>query len=252
MGKGRTILIADGDAESRAAMSEAFQRAGYVTTEVESGAKALAAVRRSRPALVVLDVHLPGISGYEVCHELREEYGELIPLIFVSGTRTEATDRVAGLLVGADDYLVKPFEPDELLARARRLIARAAARDVPAHVAGSTLTNREREVLTLLADGIQSGEIALRLFISPKTVATHIQRILTKLGVHSRAEAVARAHRERLLVDEVDAHSLFVGAGPNVSAAERQRGDLRLTGVRHPHEPDLRFGKTGVRHPSGA
>jgi DNA-binding NarL/FixJ family response regulator len=196
-----TILIADGDVESRASMSRVFRRAGYVTTEVDSGAKALAAVRRLRPVLVLVDVQLPGISGYEVCHELREEYGDLMPIVFVSGTRTEPSDRVAGLLVGADDYLVKPFDPDELLARARRLITRFSARGSGArgHAAGSTLTKREREVLSLLAEGMQSGEIAFRLFISPKTVATHIQRILTKLGVHSRAEAVARAHREELI-----------------------------------------------------
>jgi DNA-binding NarL/FixJ family response regulator len=205
LGKNGTILIADGDAGSRAAMSAVFRRAGYDTTAVDSGAKALAAVRRIRPALVLVDVQLPGISGYEVCHELREEYGELVPIVFVSGTRTEPSDRVAGFLIGADDYVVKPFEPDELLARARRLITRSSAREsaVPDRLAGSTLTKREHQVLTLLAEGMQSGEIAFRLFISPKTVATHIQRILAKLGVHSRAEAVARAHREELLGPDV-------------------------------------------------
>ena len=60
----------------------------------------------------MLDVQLPGMSGYEICRELRDEFGEGLPILFVSGFRTESLDRVAGLLVGADDYLVKPFAPD--------------------------------------------------------------------------------------------------------------------------------------------
>ncbi|HLM35254.1 MAG TPA: LuxR C-terminal-related transcriptional regulator, partial [Gaiellaceae bacterium] len=86
--------------------------------------------------------------------------------------------------------------PDELLARVRRLASRSARR--PSGV-GYDLTRREREVLRLLAAGISQEGIASRLFISPKTVATHIQRVIGKLGVHSRAQAVALAHREHLV-----------------------------------------------------
>ena len=64
---------------------------------------------------MILDVDLPRISGYEVCRELRDAFGEAVAIMFVSGTRAEAYDRVGGLLIGADDYVVKPFDPDELL-----------------------------------------------------------------------------------------------------------------------------------------
>jgi DNA-binding NarL/FixJ family response regulator len=119
--------------------------------------------------------------------------------MLISGERIEAYDRVAGLLLGADDYVVKPFAPDELTARVRRLIARSsAAEQANGH---PKLTRREGEVLRLLARGRGQIEIANELVISSKTVASHIQHILAKLGVHSRAQAVAVAHRSGLFVE---------------------------------------------------
>jgi DNA-binding NarL/FixJ family response regulator len=118
----------------------------------------------------------------------------------VSGERTESADRIAGLLVGGDDYMVKPFDPDELMARVRRLIEKAAAMRRPSSSPGiADLTSREIEVLRLLAEGLDQRAIAARLVISPTTVATHIQRILTKLDVRSRTHAVAPAYCEHLL-----------------------------------------------------
>ena len=143
--------------------------------------------------MVILDVALPGVCGYEVCRELREEFGDVLPIVFVSGVRTEWFDRVAGFLVGADDYVVKPFAPDELLARVRRL----ARRWTPlATAVAAKLTRRERQVLGLLLEGLEQEEIATQLVISPRTVSTHIENILRKLGVRSRAQAVALAYRE--------------------------------------------------------
>ena len=146
---------------------------------------------------------LPGTTGYEICRELRQRYGDELPIVFVSGERREAADRVVGLLIGADDYLVKPVDAEELIARLRRLITKSwgsQARDsgaAPPAFAG--LTTRENEVLRLLARGLDQGTIAQQLAISPATVGTHIQRILNKLDVHSRTQAVALAYREKLV-----------------------------------------------------
>ena len=145
----------------------------------------------------MLDVRLPGLCGYEVCRQLRDEFGEALPILFVSGDRVEAIDRTAGLLVGADDYLVKPFDPDEFLARVRRLVSRAAAPETNGHA--HELTNREHEVLRLLADGLGPVEIARRLVITRKTVGHHVEHIYRKLGVQSRAQAVAAAYRRNLV-----------------------------------------------------
>jgi len=194
------ILVVDDDEPFRRLVSDVLERAGYAVCLAATGEDALECVRRSVPRLVVLDVNLPGTSGYSVCNELRNTVGHHLPIIFVSGDRTESFDRVAGLLIGADDYLTKPFDPDELVARVERMLTRAdykrpARREVDAF----RLTPREREVLGLLVDGLSQPEIAERLFLSPKTVGTHIQRILGKMGVGSRTQAVAMAAREGLL-----------------------------------------------------
>ena len=195
------ILIVDDDAGFRALVSTLFARAGMATAQAASGEEALAAVRRQQPALVLLDVFLPDVNGYEVCRELRDEFGDELPIVFVSGERTEPVDRSAGLLVGADDYVTKPFDPDELVARARRLATRSPShRPATSPVSSSAgLTQREREVLQLLAEGRLPVEIADELVISQKTVASHVQRVLAKLGVHSRAQAVAVAYRDGLV-----------------------------------------------------
>jgi DNA-binding NarL/FixJ family response regulator len=112
--------------------------------------------------------------------------------MFVSGVRTESYDRVAGLLVGASDYLVKPYAPDELLTRVRNLLR--LSRPLPSAIF-EKLTRREREVLQLLADGLRQEEIAQRLFITRKTVGAHVVNVLRKLGVKSQAQAVAMAYR---------------------------------------------------------
>jgi DNA-binding NarL/FixJ family response regulator len=189
----RLVLIADQDDEERAALARLLERAGFDVVEAASGDDALALAQEGALSLVILEVPLPRMSGYEVCRALREERGKDIPVLFLSGARTESYDRVAGLSLGADDYLVKPYAPDELLARVRRLVAKP--RPKAGRRAGG-LTPRELEILRMLADGQVPDEIAGDLFISSKTVATHIEHIFIKLDVHSRVEAVAVAYRD--------------------------------------------------------
>jgi DNA-binding NarL/FixJ family response regulator len=188
------VLIVDDDAEFRSFVSSLVEEAGFDAQEAENGEAALRLAAAEPPAAVLLDVALPGLSGYEVCRRLREQFGDTLPIIFVSGKRTRDYDRAGGMLLGADDYIVKPFDPGEFIARVRRHVGRARSARDDVH-----LTPREHEVLVLLARGLDQREIAAELVISEKTVATHIQRVLEKLGAHSRAEAVATAHRDRLV-----------------------------------------------------
>jgi DNA-binding NarL/FixJ family response regulator len=160
----------------------------------------LVAIAERRPDVVLTDVQLPGVSGYELCRQLKDKYGDDFPVIIVSGNRTEPFDRAAGILLGADDYMVKPVDPGELVARVWRLAGRSnghrASQSNGVSSKLDALSTREHEVLDLLAAGSNQDEIAQKLFISPKTVATHIQRVLTKLGVRSRTQAVALALRQ--------------------------------------------------------
>jgi DNA-binding NarL/FixJ family response regulator len=194
------VLIADEDPTSRDHLARVLEAAGYEIVQVASGEEVLEAVRKLRPSIVLLEIPLGGLSGYEVCRALRAEVSEM-PIVFVSGSRTESYDRVAGLLVGADDYIVKPYAPDELLTRVRHLVRRSqpATPSVTAR-----LTRREREVLLLLADGLRQDDIAERLFISRKTVGTHVANILRKLGVRSQTQAVAVALREESATSSPD------------------------------------------------
>jgi DNA-binding response OmpR family regulator len=119
-----SILIVDGDAGARGRLAELVGSAGYKAREASCGVEALAAARHAPPSAILLDVALPGMTGYDVCRTLREQFGEELPIIFVSSDRTEPLDRVAGLMIGADDYVTAPFAPAELVARIKRSLTR--------------------------------------------------------------------------------------------------------------------------------
>jgi DNA-binding NarL/FixJ family response regulator len=193
-----SVLIVDDDAGFAALAETVLAEAGYRCRTAASGKVALAAARSEQPGIVLLDVHLPVMSGYDVCRRLRERYGFGIGIMFISGRRTESYDQIAGLELGGDDYLSKPFDPGELVARVRSLARRlpaAASREQPEHA----LTARELEVLALAAEGLPQKQIAQKLSISYKTVGTHMSHIFEKLRVHSRGQAVAAAHELHLL-----------------------------------------------------
>lgn len=196
------ILVVDDDEPLRELLADLLEQAGHDVRTAADGAEAVAAFAADEPAVAILDVVLPLLSGYEVCRRLRERYGEGVAVLFISGERTDSVDRVAGLLLGGDDYLVKPFAPDELLARVAALLRR---RDRPRRTdAASLLTPREHEVFELLARGLPNAEIARLLVISPKTVATHVEHIYGKLGVRSRVQALAAGYRHELLAEPSD------------------------------------------------
>jgi DNA-binding NarL/FixJ family response regulator len=196
------ILIAEDEPAIASFIEKGLRAHGYATAVVGDGATAAAIARDDDFDLLILDLGLPDLPGLEVLRTIRGR-AQRIPVIILTA-RDDLI--VEGFDTGADDYVVKPFDPEELLARVQRLLVRSNKNHAirPTAVEGdrrthSGLTPRESEILELLVEGLNQAQIAQRLVISPNTVATHIQRILVKLGVHNRAQAVASAVREGLV-----------------------------------------------------
>lgn len=158
------ILVVDDDAPIRRMLDRTLSAEGYAVETAADGGEALAAVERSAPDLVVLDVGMPGVDGLSVSRRLRAK-GLAVPVLLLTA-RDSVPDRVAGLDAGADDYLVKPFATEELLARVRALLRRGkspeellafgdvmldpATRTVQRGEIALTLSERESDLLALL------------------------------------------------------------------------------------------------------
>lgn len=121
-----SILIVEDDPSLREVTALALAAEGYRVEEAEDGPSGLAAVERGHPDLVLLDVMLPGLDGFEVCRRIRRT--SLVPVIMLTA-RSSTVDIVVGLESGADDYVTKPFEPPELVARIRSVLRRTASRE---------------------------------------------------------------------------------------------------------------------------
>ncbi len=125
----RRVLVVDDDEGVRTAVTWALEADGFEVISVDNGLAALEAIKTAQPSLVVLDLSLPGLGGLDILRRLRTaeaEHGRFrLPIIVLSGRDSE-TDRIVGLDFGADDYLVKPFSPGELAARARSVLRRSA------------------------------------------------------------------------------------------------------------------------------
>lgn len=124
----RRVLIVDDDPHIREVLVFAFAKAGIETAHAEDGEAALAAIAQDAPDLVVLDINMPRMDGLEVCRRLRAQ-GDL-PILFLS-SRDDELDRVLGIELGADDYVVKPFSPREVVARAQAILRRSARDATP-------------------------------------------------------------------------------------------------------------------------
>ena len=142
----RTVLVVDDDPHIRQLLVFAFEKAGLAVREAADGEEALAQIARAAPDLVVLDINMPRMDGLELCRRLRAT--SEVPVLFLS-SRDEEFDRVLGIELGADDYVVKPFSPREVVARANAIMRRTAPR-APLIDPAATLTHGQ---LSLDAEG---------------------------------------------------------------------------------------------------
>ena len=205
-----TIFLLEDDADIAGLLKYHFQPAGYEFSWFPNGDGLLAEMRKRRPALVLLDIMVPGRSGLEVAKEIRANASLAgTPIIFITA-RTGESDRLKGFDVGADDYITKPFSPRELVLRVKKLLdrGRPAATEVEVYKFGDLLidsprhlvswrkkkidlTATEFKLLALLAQRrgrVQSREQLLRdvweynSLIDTRTVDTHMRRLREKLG----------------------------------------------------------------------
>jgi two-component system response regulator MprA len=202
------VLVVDDDAKVRSALARGLALNGYEVEAAENGAGALALAATHRPDVAILDIMLPDMSGLEVCDQLRRARSSPGFPILVLTARDSVPDRVAGLDRGADDYLVKPFAFDELLARLRALLrrTRAVEADELLGYAGVTLSPATREAwrdgrpLTLTVREFDLLEFFLR---QPRRVLTR-SRILEQvwgygyLGGSNVIDVYVRVLRDKL------------------------------------------------------
>ncbi|MBQ0863631.1 MULTISPECIES: response regulator [Streptomyces] len=208
-----TILLADDQRLVRAGFRSILDDEDdlHVVGEVSDGDEAVAACRELRPDVVLMDIRMPGTDGIEATRRITAE-PRLTEVRVVVLTTFDLDDHIYGALrAGATGFLVKDTEPEELLqavrvaARGDALISPSVTRRLIAEFAGrvkapepgprlNALTDREREVMELVAAGLTNDEIAGRLVLSPATAKTHVSRIMSKLDVRDRSQLVVLAY----------------------------------------------------------
>ncbi|MEG4441114.1 DNA-binding response regulator [Microcoleus sp. AT9_B5] len=240
-----TILVADDDFATRLSITDYLEITGYSVIAAENGKEALGLVDEFQPHLIVTDITMPEMDGYEFVRRVRTRPAfRLLPVIFLT-ERTSTQERIRGYQMGCDNYLAKPFELQELGAVIRSLLdryaliaqapsrtpepepmpteARSRANDKPeadfltqkSNTGDSlrdssasraspsqnapTLTQRERQVLDLLTEGLSNIQIGSTLHLSPRTIEKHVSSLFRKTDSNNRAELVRFAMEHHLV-----------------------------------------------------
>ena len=198
----KRLLVVDDEPNLLRAVAASLRAEGYEVTTARNGREALLRVAESLPDLVVSDIRMPGMDGYQLARQLRASARTaLVPVVFLTA-KDELADRVEGFRSGVDAYVTKPFEPDELLAviagilsrverthaEIARLVGSAEASEEPAFIRDEDLTEAEERIALAVARGLSNKDIAAEFGISVRTVENHISHILDKKGFSNRVE----------------------------------------------------------------
>jgi DNA-binding NarL/FixJ family response regulator len=201
-----TCLIADDHEVVREGLRLSLLRSPHIRIvgEAPDGETAVALAERRRPDVVIMDLRMPGMDGLEATEEIIKRIPDARVLVFTAYNERSLLAR--GLESGARGYILKEA-PHEMLLRAIEKVAAGETFVDPSLMpafatgrdGGEILTQREREILQLLADGMSNADVASRLFISQETVKSHVRHILSKLEADTRTQAVAIALREAMI-----------------------------------------------------
>lgn len=207
------ILIAEDDSGVRMAIYGYLETFGYSVIMAEDGEQALSMIQEYHPHLLISDINMPKKNGYELVKEIRKFPAfRLLPVVFLT-EYDEVADRVKGYQVGCDIYLAKPFEVEELAAIVRNLLERSQIFHAELNLASNhqnllqktpeskpiisyehqeqlSLTEKEKQVLTLLVKGFSNINIGKELHLSPRTIEKYVSRLLRKTDTKSRGELI--------------------------------------------------------------
>lgn len=204
MSMGRRILVVDDEAKLLKAVAVTLRGEDYEVITANNGAEAIISLSKTVPDLIVSDIRMPGMDGFQLAKTLRQNARtEMIPIVFLTA-KDERKDRLQSLRSGVDAYLTKPFDPEELLVvianilnRVERISAELARMvktvngedfETEANFTDEDFTEAETRVARRVADGMSNKEIASELNISVRTVEGHISNILSKKGWSNRVE----------------------------------------------------------------
>ncbi len=223
-----TILVVDDDLGTRLSISDYLELSGYSVVTANDGQEALVMVDNYHPDLIVTDIIMPRMNGYELVRRVRQQPAfRLLPVILLTA-RTKTQERILGYQSGCDLYLPKPFELEELAAAIRNLLERSQiiqseyrfshkenlgsfvpTKEVENPNSSSTniqqsqllasLTSREQEVLELLTHGFSNADMGHQLHLSPRTVEKYVSSLLRKTATSNRAELVRFAIKHGLV-----------------------------------------------------
>ena len=192
------ILVVDDEPEIVRLVRAYLERAGFAVVTASEGREALAVFRHEHPSLVVLDLNLPGMDGLDVCRAMRHDSD--IPIIMLTA-RLEETDRLIGLELGADDYVVKPFSPREIVARVRAVLRRSEGSPVRPEVVSAAGVTVDFTRRTASADG-RTLDLTTTEFDLLALLLEHPGQVFTRLQLLDRMQGTAYEGYERT----IDAH----------------------------------------------
>jgi len=209
------ILVVDDDPAVRLSATDCLEVSGYSVIPAENGKEALKMIEEYQPHLMVTDITMDHMDGYQLIRWVRQRPAfRLMPIVCLT-TQTDRYERIRGYQLGGDAYLSKPFESDELCAVIRNLLERSqliqsewrlrAEDQIPKRIrfqvtsTRQELTMREQQVLNLLGDGLSNPQIGDHLYLSPRTIEKHVSTLLCKTGTSNRVELVRFAMEHHLI-----------------------------------------------------
>lgn len=210
-----TVLIVDDEPGIRLAVTDYLEAVGYTVISAATGKQAWQLVQQYRPHLLVTDIRMPQMDGYELVKLVRQQPAfRLLPVIYLTEC-SQTQERIRGYKLGCDAYLAKPFNLEELAAVIRNLLDRvqivqteiqAVSQATPSRAPVDTalinaldLTQREQQVLRLLMEGLSNAQIGEQLHLSSRTVEKYVSKLLQKTETSNRAEIVRFAMEHNLL-----------------------------------------------------